>query len=231
MPEHEVRGGQGGFDFVIMVNVVGELADVLAAFKRLRPLVRPDTRLVIVYYNHLWEPLVGPAARLGLKLDNPTQNWLSIEDLRGFLHLAGFEVVKTGVRMPCPKYVPGVAELMNDIVGRLPVLQRLGFIRFLVARPETALPEPASTYSCTVVVPCKNEEDNVPAIPERVPRMGSFTEIVFVDDESTDATAERVREAIARSSRSADQARRRSRPRQGRGRARRARAGDRRRAS
>jgi SAM-dependent methyltransferase len=198
LPEHEVREGRGGFDFVLLLNVVGELADVLAAFKRLRPLVRPDTRLVVFYYNHLWEPLVGPAARLGLKLDNPTQNWLSMEDLRGFLHLAGFEVVKTGVRMPCPKYVPVVAELLNGVIGRLPVLQTLGFVRFLVARSEKALPRPASEYSCTVVVPCKNEEDNVPAIPERVPPMGSFTEIVFVDDASDDATAERVREAMAR---------------------------------
>ncbi len=198
LPAHEVHAGAGGFDFVVMVNVVGELADVLAAFKRLRPLMRHDTRLVIFYYNHLWEPLVGPAAQLGLKLDNPTQNWLSMEDLRGFLRLAGLEVVKTGVRMPCPKYVPGVAELLNGVVGRLPLLQQLGFVRFLVARPDTALPKPQSQYSCTVVVPCKNEEDNVPTIPERVPRMGSFTEIVFVNDASTDATAARVHDAIAR---------------------------------
>jgi SAM-dependent methyltransferase len=198
LPAHEVRDGHGGFDFVTMVNVVGELADVLAALKRLRPLVRPETRLVIVYYNHLWEPLVGPATRLGLKLDNPTQNWLSLPDLRGFLQLAGFEVVKTGARMPCPKYVPALAELLNDVVGRLPVLQRLGFVHYLVARPVMPLPKPAAEYSCTVVVPCKNEEDNVPAIPARVPRMGAFTEIVFVDDNSTDATATRVTEAIAR---------------------------------
>src|SRR5262249_5950738 len=108
LPEHEVRDGQGGFDAITMVNAVGELADVLAAFKRLRPLVRSDTRLVIVYYNHLWEPLVGAAARFGLKLNNPTQNWLSLSDLRGFLELAGFEVVKAGARLPCPKYIPGI---------------------------------------------------------------------------------------------------------------------------
>jgi len=196
LPEYEVRDGRGGFDFVTMVNVVGELADVLAAFKRLRPLVRADSRLVIVFYNHLWEPLVGPAARLGLKLNNPTQNWLSLENLRGFLHLAGFEVVKVGARMPCPKYIPGIAELLNDFVGRLPFLQRLGFVHFLVARPAIPLPRPASDYSCTVVVPCKNEEDNVPAIVPRVPRMGAFTEIIFVDDQSNDATAERVREVV-----------------------------------
>ncbi len=198
LPAYEVREGGGGFDAVIMVNVVGELADVLAAFKRLTPLVRPDTRLVVLYYNHLWEPLVAPAARLGLKLDNPTQNWLSLPNLRAFLDLAGFEVVKVGARLPCPKYIPGVAPLLNDIVGRLPVLQRLGFVHYLVARPVMALPRPPREYACTVVVPCKNEADNVLAIPPRVPRMGRFTEIVFVDDQSTDATAERVREAIAR---------------------------------
>ena len=197
LPDDEVRDGAGGFDFVVMVNVVGELADVLATFKRLRPLVRPDTRLVIVYYNHLWEPLVGPAARLGLKLDNPTQNWLSLPDLRGFLHLAGFEVVKTGARMPCPKYVPGVAELLNDVVGRLPLLQRLGFVHYLVARPIMPLAKPPAAYSCSVVVPCRDEEGNVPHIAPRVPQMGAFTEIVFVDDGSSDRTADCVREAMA----------------------------------
>jgi SAM-dependent methyltransferase len=197
IPACEVRNGEGGFDFITMVNVVGELADVLAVFKRLRPLVRPDTRLVLIFYNHLWEPLVRPAERLGLKLNNPTQNWLSFEDLRGFLHLAGFEIVKIGARMPCPKYIPGIAEILNDYIGRLPLLHRLGFVHFLVARPEMALLRAPEKHSCTVVIPCKNEEDNVAKIPPRIQSMGSFTEIIFVDDCSTDSTAERVREVIA----------------------------------
>jgi SAM-dependent methyltransferase len=196
LPAHEVRDGSGGFDFVTLTNVVGELADVLEAFKRLRPVVRPDTRLVIVYYNHLWEPLAAPAAAMGLKLNNPTQNWLSFADLQGFLHLSGFEVVRLGARMPCPKYIPGVAELVNGVIGRLPLLHRLGFIHFVVARPQMQLPKKPEEYSCSVVVPCKNEEDNVPEIPPRVPRMGAFTEIIFVDDQSTDATAERVRDCM-----------------------------------
>lgn len=197
LPQHEAHGDDGGFDYVVMVNVVGELADVLAAFKRLRPLVRPDTRLVIVHYNHLWQPLFPLAVRLGLKLDNPTQNWLSPPDLERFLALSGFDVVRSGVRMPCPKYVPGIAEVTNSVIGRLPLLRQLGFVRFLVARPRMAPSRPPEAHSVTVVVPCKNEEDNVPAIPARVPEMGAFTEIVFVDDQSDDATAERVRDVIA----------------------------------
>jgi SAM-dependent methyltransferase len=198
LPAHEVRDGEGGFDFVAMVNVVGELADVLQALKRLQPLVRPDSRVLIVYYNHLWEPLVRPAARLRLKLDNPTQNWLTLSDLCSFLRLAGFEVVKTGTRMPCPKYVPGVAELLNGVFGRLPLLQSLGFVKYIVARPDVPLPKPPAAYSCSVVVPCKNESDNIPTIPPRIPKMGRFTELIFVDDCSADATAARAREAATR---------------------------------
>jgi SAM-dependent methyltransferase len=196
LPEYEIRNGRGGFDAITMVNVVGELADVLEAFKRLRPLARPDTRLAIVFYNHLWEPLMRPAAAMRLKLDNPTQNWLSIDDLRGFLHLAGFEVVRVGARMPCPKYIPVVAELMNGVVGRLPLFHRLGFVHYLVARPAMPLLRAPEKHSCTVVVPCKNEEGNVSQIPARVGHMGAFTEIIFVDDCSTDATAQRVHETI-----------------------------------
>lgn len=198
LPDWEVREGRGGFDTVLLVNVVGEMGDVLESFKRLRPLVRADTRVVIVGYNPLWEPLMRPAVALGLKLDSPTQNWLSGADLRAFLALAGFEAVKSGYRMPCPKAIPGLAPLANDLLGRLPLLDRLGFIHFVVARPLLPLPDPPERMTCSVVVPCKNEEQNVPHIPERVPSMGAETEIVFVDDASSDATAERVREAIAR---------------------------------
>ena len=197
LADHEVHDGHGGFDFITMINAVGEFADVLAAFKCLRSLARADTRLVIIVYNHLWEPLMAPAARFGLKLNNPTQNWLSLEDLRVFLHLAGFEVIKTGARMPCPKYIPLAAEFLNNFLGRLPLFHHLGFIHFLVARPEIALRKPPAKHSCTVVVPCKNEEDNIALLPARVPHMGASTEIIFVDDASTDATAERVRATIA----------------------------------
>ena len=197
LPDFEVDSGEGGFDFVTLVNVVGELTDVLGTFKRLRPLVRPDSRIVIVYYNHLWEPLAGPAARFGWKLDNPTQNWLSLDDLAGFLDIAGFEVVTTGSRMPCPKYVPWIAPILNEGLGRLPLFDRLGFVRYLVARPVVPLSRPAKDYSCSVIVPCKNEQDNIQEIPPRVPTMGAFTEIVFVDDQSTDATRAGIEQMMA----------------------------------
>ncbi len=50
----------------------------------------------------------------------------------------------------------------------------------------------------SIVVPCKNEEENIEDIVKRVPEMGNGTEIVFVDDKSTDTTAQKINEQIIR---------------------------------
>jgi glycosyltransferase involved in cell wall biosynthesis len=50
--------------------------------------------------------------------------------------------------------------------------------------------------SCTVVVPCRDEVGNVGSLVERVPSMGSHTELIFVDGSSTDGTPERIHELI-----------------------------------
>lgn len=183
------------FDFITMVNVVGEMSDVMAGLEKLRGRCSPETRLIILYYNYLWEPLCQLAGKLKLKLDNPTQNWLSPVDLSKFLHLADFEIINRGYRVLLPYRVPVVSRLVNDVLAKLPFLNRLGFVSYVVARPMSE-PVDAQELSCSVIVPCKNEQDNVPYIVPRVPAMGLSTEIVFVDDASTDGTAELVEEQI-----------------------------------
>src|SRR5579884_63850 len=56
----------------------------------------------------------------------------------------------------------------------------------------------AAPLSCTVVVPCRNEVDNVGVLVDRVPALGTSTEILFVDGDSTDGTPERILELIRR---------------------------------
>lgn len=55
---------------------------------------------------------------------------------------------------------------------------------------------PLATLSCTVVVPCRNEIGNVDSLIQRVPSLGTHTEILFVDGNSTDGTPERIEKLI-----------------------------------
>jgi len=187
----------GTFDYIILSDLVGDLEDVQEAFGRLRSLTGPETRLVITYYNYLWEPVLKLAERLGLKSPQNVQNWLPVEDIEAFLSLAGFATIRKGYRVLLPVYVPLLSWFCNKVLAHLPGLRRLCLTEYVIAR---AGRERASrgAYSCSVIVPCRNEAGNIAQILERTPTLGRGTELIFVDGRSTDGTVERIQEAMAR---------------------------------
>jgi glycosyltransferase involved in cell wall biosynthesis len=146
----------------------------------------------VVNYNHLWEPILEAASKVGLRSQFVEPNWVSENDVRGFLKLSGFRPVRKHRLILFPKWIPGFSGLMNGLLARLPGFRALCLMQVMVARPLTEpLREDGVTVS--VVVPCRNEVGNVQQAIERIPRMGKHTEILFCDDKSTDGTADEVR--------------------------------------
>lgn len=47
-------------------------------------------------------------------------------------------------------------------------------------------------YSCSIVIPCYNEEENILYVVREAPKIGKSTEIVVVDDASTDKTKDKA---------------------------------------
>ena len=69
-------------------------------------------------------------------------------------------------------------------------------IYFGVLRLKERSTIPKNKVSVSVVVPCKNEEDNIDELVKRIPTMGSKTEVIFVDDKSSDLTSNKIKEHI-----------------------------------
>jgi hypothetical protein len=178
------------FDYVVITDI-NEQSDPIAALRSLRDVMTDDTRIVIYNYNHLWEPVVRLAEWLGSKFPLPLQNWLSQTSIADLLYLTDFEALQTYRSMFLPKAVPLLSFIANSILARLPGFHRLCMIEITVARPVPTL-NSAITHSVSVIVPCRNEVGNVAAAIQRIPLMGSHTEIIFCDDKSTDGTAAEV---------------------------------------
>ena len=191
----EVLDIEERFDYVLLSDLVGHLDDVWLAFRNLHRVCHPSTRIMVTYYNYLWEPVLRAAERLGLKAPQPLQNWLPPQDLTNLAVITGFEPVKLGFWLLCPIRVPLLTLVANRVLAHLPGLRRLDLIHYLVARPEPE-PSPPRPLTCTVVVPCRNEVGNIPETVARIPLMGSHTEMLFVDGDSTDGTPEVIEEAI-----------------------------------
>ncbi|OQW33625.1 MAG: glycosyl transferase [Nitrospira sp. SG-bin1] len=179
------------FDVIILADVVGHLVDVEAAFRRLHQACTPQTRIIVSYYNYLWEPILRLCEMLGWKMPQPEQSWLSPEDIANLLHLADFEVVKKERRLLLPKDIPLLSSFCNKVLAYLPGVRTLCLCHYVVARPR--LRRPDRPYSTTIVIPCRNERGNIDAALKRIPRFGSRQQIIFVDGHSCDGTPEEIR--------------------------------------
>ncbi len=186
------------FDTVLMVNLIGLLEDVYTSLKKAHGVLSERGRIVIIYYNHLWEPVLRLAAALNLRAPVPYENWLPLAEVENLLNLTGFQVVRSGRRMLCPKFIPFISWFLNTCIAPLPFIQRLCLIEYVVARPLKAdVMSREKELSCTVVIPTKNEKGNIRDAIKRTPDMGKHTELIFVDGNSTDGTVEEIQLVIS----------------------------------
>ena len=185
----------GPFDYVLICNSLGQWQDIQQVLERVRPLTHEGTRVVVTYYNHLWEWALRLGSRLGVRRPRPVQNWLPTGDIANLLYLSGFEVIRSDSYVMLPKRVPPLTTLCNYGLSLVPGLRSLNLVNLVVARPQPA-PRQDKDWSVSVIVPCRNERGTIKDLIERIPEMGRGTEILFVEGNSTDGTAQEIEEQI-----------------------------------
>lgn len=180
------------FDVVIISNSIGYFIDIQAVMMSLKKVCKPDTRVIITYYNQFWEPFIRFAEFLGIKKKSPRQNWLSFKDIKNFLNLSGFDTYRTAQRILFPALIPLFSWFVNKILGRLPLFNNLGLNTFVFARLSPAVSYPKDELSTSVVIPARNESGNIEDAILRMPQFGKHVEIIFVEGNSTDDTWETI---------------------------------------
>jgi SAM-dependent methyltransferase len=176
------------FDYIILSDLVNDVNDVQLVLERLQRFSHERTRLVLNFFNHVWRPILAMAERMGLKGPTLPQNWLSAADMRNLLSLAGWELIRQETKILAPFPLPGCEPLLNR--GLAPLLSPLCLTIFQVARLRPLGAQ--RSYTCSVVIPARNEEGNIEAAVRRMPEIGAGTEIIFVEGHSQDRTWEEI---------------------------------------
>jgi len=184
------------FDYIIFSDVVGYMEDVQRAFEEFHKVCHSRTRVIVTYYNFLWEPVLRLGERLGMKRPQPEQNWLAPGDIRNLLSLSGFQTISKWYKLLLPVRIPLLSAFCNRVLSGLPLLRKLCLVQVVVARP-APVPVPEDSISCSVIVPARNERGNIEGAVARTPRMGRHTELIFVEGNSSDGTAEEIERVIA----------------------------------
>ena len=183
------------FDYVIASDLLNDCFDVDDLLQSVYECCQPYTRVVITNYSQLWRPVLKLARFLGLAHPRFGDTWFSPEDLQAALSRNRFEVISDSPETLLPIQIPLVTGIANRLLARLPFLRSFCLHRVILARALFPPADPAP--SVTVLVPARNEAGNIERILAEVPEMGAFTELIFVEGNSTDNTWAVLEKAVA----------------------------------
>ncbi len=183
------------FDVIILSDLVNDLYDVQQVLRNIKKNCTPKTRVVLSFYNHIWELPLKLSSKLRLSKNVLQQNWLSMDDIENLLRLEGFETVNKKKEILFPVYIPLLSAFINRFIAKLWPFKYINLTNVAVARSGDYTQEKQNP-SVSVIVPARNEEGHIEQIFQRIPEMGSFTEVVFVEGNSTDNTYGKIEEMI-----------------------------------
>lgn len=192
----QVAGIDEAFDAIVLDYLCGYLTDVQKSLEQVRQSCHPRTRVYITSLNNLWKPFFWLGQKMGFVLKQPPSNWLTTDDLVNLLELSGFEVVKKSTEQLFPFKIPLLDGFFNRFLGRCPVFRHMGTSLFIIARP-VMKPRIESEYSCSVILPARNESGHIKPALDRIEQLGHKTELIIVEGNSTDDTWEVIEKEVA----------------------------------
>lgn len=181
------------FDIIVLSNVIGYFENVLDVLEEVKKYCHPRTKIFVHYYSSFWKPFINLSEFLGIKKRSPEQNWLSKVDIENLLYLSGFESYRSNMRMLIPFNIPIISWFLNSYIARLPIINNFCLSQHVFARQQPDL-IPQKEYSVSICVPTRNESGNIEDAILRTPELGKWTELIFIEGNSTDDTWEKVQE-------------------------------------
>ena len=184
------------FDYIIINGTLDEVDDIQMFLGKLQRVCSPTTRIIADNHNPIWAPILKLAETMGVKMPQPPQNWLPAYDLKNLFFVSGLDVIRTRYSLLLPFYVPLVSWLANRILAALWPFHNLCLTRFMVARHP--MPPAPGHVTCSVVVTCRDERDNIEALIQRTALLGNDTELIFSEGHSKDGTRTEIQRCMAK---------------------------------
>lgn len=193
---HELPAIDEEFDYIILSDFINGAFDVQEVLEQVRKVATYRTRILITFRSHFWSLPIKLARKLSLADDSLDDNWLTLDDVRNLLMLSEFDAVRNWNEIILPLDIPVLGTFLNRYLPKIWPFSHLAFSHFVIARPKHTEFVTSTLPSVTVMVPARNEAGHIEDILARVPKMGSATEIVFVEGGSSDNTYETIENAL-----------------------------------
>ncbi len=173
---------------IIILIPLNNFTHLVGFLDKLDKILNEDTKIIINYFSKSWKPLFIFFSLLRFNKNYKESVYFSKNTFNNvFLKCTNYEISKQLSDISLPFKIPIITKFLSTIINILPFLSLFSFAKIYYLRKKVKLKSERKLMS--LIVPCKNEEENISVIVKEAKEKISFPyQIVFIDDCSSDLT-------------------------------------------
>tara|TARA_X000000950_G_scaffold123132_1_gene154333 strand:+ start:615 stop:2018 length:1404 start_codon:yes stop_codon:yes gene_type:complete len=153
-------------------------------------------KVSIICNNVFWNPIFKIFELIGLKFKHPRKNLITSNFVENLCFLSDFELVKKKRIILLPFNIPILTTFINNIVSKIPIINLFCLVSLYILRAKPKRSLKLDNITVSIIVPCKNEENNVKLVVDSLEKIGKKTEVLFGNDNSNDNTESEIKKFI-----------------------------------
>ena len=162
--------------------------DPIKYLKRINNLIDSDCKINIITNNSFWNPVFNLFENLGLKFKHPRRNLITSNFIHNICFLSDFELLDQKKIVLIPIKIPLISKFFNNFIAKLPVINLFCLTNIFILKPVKKSKSDIKNLKVSIIVPCKDEEKNIRTVFNSMKKFGSYTEVLFGNDKSSDST-------------------------------------------
>lgn len=181
--------------FIIILVPLNNFVNLISFLDKIDKIIDDDCKLILNYFNSSWRYIFSLFSFLGLIRNFDNSLFFTKRRLNLFLNCTNFEISRHLKDISLPFNITFLTKFLTIIINLFPFLAFFSFADVYYLRKKTK--EINSKKMMSIIIPCKDEEDNIKKIVDDAKSEISFPfELVFVDDLSEDLTKNKINQEI-----------------------------------
>ena len=184
------------YDAIILLEPLNQTFDILSFFDHLNKNTKNSCKIYFFYFSKRWFPIFKLLEFLNItkKLDHDEFSYIDNNKINLFLNTCDYSInstINVSNFVFNLKYLNYLFEFLNAVI---PFIDIFSFCKIQCISSKNNIR--GSDLKVSIIIPCKNEEDNISSIFYELNKIESNFEAIFVDDESNDNTNAKILEEI-----------------------------------
>lgn len=171
-------------DHLIIADIEHQNNPTLNLLK-LSNLINDDARIIILSKNFFWMFIIK-MLKFFFNFSPKQNNFLPSSYLTNLYSSCNLEIVRSEKIIALPIKIPFITSFLNKIF-RLPILNWFCILNITILKKIKTTPINNKT-KVSFIIPCKNEENNIPLFKNHLKNQKENYEFLFGDDKSSDLT-------------------------------------------